>query len=267
MPSPCVHTPTATSPCPVSDVPSWGSTPGHASSARSPQHPTAAAASLQPAPRPGARSHLSILRAMFAQSTGWEPGARAAPPRPKTTAPARPARCCGTSRSQPPRDAAGARCSPSGTDAAGNDQQAMLVSAGKSPAVPCQPSAGNPSILFHPKHIPAVQSGKSREPRHLFASQKHPKPPARTAALLSRLSRRKPARATEQNPQEGQWAELSPSRPTPAPRAARCGPAAARHASPRPPEQPTTTNWCVSDKGKKLGEETILSSALPERIL
>ena len=219
-----------------------------ANPARWMQHPTAAAASLQPAPRPGARSPLSILRATFAQSPGWVPGAGAAPPRSHNPCPPRQTPRP-SQRSAPARE----RCRwtttrPPGTDAAGNDNQTMPVSAGKSPAR--KPQRFVPSV---PRQW---QVPRAAAPLH-FA--KAPQSPPRAAGLLDRLSRSKPARATER----------SRSRT-----AGRAQPRPPHAGSPGSPARETAVSGAANNnkpacerQREKLGEETIFSSTLPQRVL
>lgn len=153
---------------------------------------------------------------MFAQSTGWEPGARAASPSqthnlcPSCQTPQRfqvsspvQERCCWTTV-RPLRDGC-CRKQP-----ASKRYRSLLE---KSPASPLQET---PAFYFTPRR----PSGMSYERQHLFASQKPPKSPSRAAALLNRLSRNKSTCATGAKPTLARRAEPSSGHPTPAPQAA-----------------------------------------------
>lgn len=226
------------------------------------QHPTAAAASLQLVLRHGAGSPFSILRAMFAQSAGWEPGARAASPsqnhnlcpscqalqRFQVSSPVQ-ERCCWTTvrllrdgccRQQPAR----------------KRYRSLLE---KSPASPLQET---PAFYFTPRR----PSGKSYERQHLFASQKHPK--SRAAALLNRLPRNKSTRATGPKPTLARRAEPSSGHPTPAPQAAP-PPSGSSPARETAASGAANINklTCERQREKKLREETIFGSTFPRRIL
>lgn len=114
---------------------------------------------------------------------------------------------------------------------------------------PASPLQETHFILFHPKQIPARPAASPtsssisslRKCTPVTAPRSRPSQPALQEQTRT-CHGAKPALTRR--------AEPSPGHPTPAPRAARCGLTAARHARPRPPEQPTTTNSCVSDKGK-----------------
>ena len=244
----CVHTPAATAPSPASEVPPWGSSQSHLR----PRQPCPLDAAPDrcgciPAASATARGQISPLHPQgnICPKPWVGAGSRScSPEKPQPLPTPRPSQ-----RSAPARE----RCRwtttwPPGTDAAGNDNQTMPVSAGKSPAR--KPQRFVPSV---PRQW---QVPRAAAPLH-FA--KAPQSPPRAAGLLDRLSRSKPARATER----------SRSRT-----AGRAQPRPPHAGSPGSPARETAVSGAANNnkpacerQREKLSEETIFSSTLPQRVL